>query len=229
MSDDRKMFSAGFFGNNNWGGERYFHKGSYTLMMTIRPLNTLSITLLPSYSVNNHELQYVTRQELNGDSRYIFGTIDQKVLSMSLRINYNITPDLTIQYWGQPFTASGDYSEFKMITDSKAGQFADRYHIYTTDQIELVDGTYRVDENMDSNIDYTFGNPDFTVDEWLSNLVVRWEFMPGSTAYLVWSQTRNSWLPNGDFELWDSLDNMFTEQKATNIFLVKFSYRFGLR
>ena len=229
ISDDRKMFSAGFFGNNNWGGEQYFHRGSYTLMMTIRPLNTLSITLLPTYSINNHELQYVTQQEMNGESRYIFGTIDQKVLSMSLRINYNITPDLTIQYWGQPFTASGDYSEFKMITDSKAGQFSDRYHIYTTDQIDLVDGIYRVDENVDSNIDYTFGNPDFTFDEWLSNLVIRWEFMPGSTAYLVWSQTRNSSMENGDFEVWDNLNNMFTEKKATNIFLVKFSYRFGLR
>jgi len=229
MSDDRKIFSAGFFGNNNWGGEQYFHRGSYSLMMTIRPLNTLSITLSPSYSINHHELQYVTRQEMNGDSRYIFGTIDQKVLSLSLRINYNITPDLTIQYWGQPFTASGDYSAFKMITDSKAGQFADRYHIYTNDQINLVEDGYEIDENVDSNVDYTFGNPDFTINEWLSNLVVRWEFMPGSTAYLVWSQTRNSSMENGDFEVWESLDNMFTEKKATNIFLVKFSYRFGLR
>ena len=151
------------------------------------------------------------------------------LLSMSLRINFNITPDLTIQYWGQPFTASGDYSEFKMITDPKAGQFADRYHIYTFDQINLVDDNYEIDENMDSNIDYTFGNPDFTKDEWLSNLVVRWEFLPGSTAYLVWSQTRNSWMQDGNFEVWDNLNNMFTEEKATNIFLVKFSYRFGLR
>ena len=72
---------------------------------------------------------------MTGDPRYIFGTIDQKVLSMSLRVNYSITPDLTIQYWGQPFTASGDYSEFKMITDSNADQFTDRYHIYTSNQI----------------------------------------------------------------------------------------------
>jgi hypothetical protein len=229
MSDDTKIFSAGFFGNNNRGAEQYFHRGSYTLSMTIRPLNTLSITLNPSYSVNHHELQYVAEQELNGDARYIFGKIDQKVLSMSLRINYNITPDLTIQYWGQPFTASGAYEEFKMITDPRAAAFSDRYHVYTTDQINLADNTYVVDEDGDANVDYSFDNPDFTFDEWLSNLVIRWEFMPGSTAYLVWSQTRNYYMENGGFEIWDNMDNLFTENKATNTFLVKFSYRFGLR
>ena len=229
MSDDTKIFSAGFFGNNNWGAEHYFRRGSYTLSMTIRPLNTLSITLNPSYSINNHDLQYVTEQEMNGEARYIFGKIDQKVLSMSLRINYNITPDLTIQYWGQPFTASGAYEEFKMITDPRAAGFTNRYHLYTTDQIHLVEDIYEIDEDGDMNVDYSFDNPDFTVNEWLSNLVIRWEFMPGSTAYLVWSQTRNYYMQNGGFEIWDNMDNLFTEDKPTNTFLVKFSYRFGLR
>ena len=197
--------------------------------MTIRPLNTLSISLLPSYSSNDHELQYVTHREMNGDDRYIFGKIDQKVLSMSLRINYNITPDLTIQYWGQPFIASGEYTDFKMITDPKAALFTDRYHIFTTQQISFVDGSYEIDEDGDLNTDYSFSDPDFTVDEWLSNLVIRWEFMPGSTAYLVWSQTRDYYMQEGSFEVWDNMDNLFTDKKATNIFLIKFSYRIGLR
>ncbi|MCK4880852.1 MAG: carbohydrate binding family 9 domain-containing protein, partial [Bacteroidales bacterium] len=116
MSDDRKAISSGFFGRASWGAEDYYQRNSYTVFMTIRPMNTLSISLLPSYSHNIQELQYVSQQEMNGDDRYIFGKIDQKVLSMSLRVNFSITPDLTIQYWGQPFTASGDYTDFKMIT-----------------------------------------------------------------------------------------------------------------
>ncbi len=166
---------------------------------------------------------------MNGKDRYIFGTIDQNVLSMSLRIDYNITPDLTIQYWGQPFTASGEYTDFKMITDSKADEFTDRYHIYTSDQISLVDDIFEVDEDVDGNVDYSFYNPDFTVDEWLSNLVIRWEFLPGSTAYLVWSQTRNYYVQDGNSGVWDNMNNMFTDGKPTNTFLIKFSYRFGLR
>ena len=229
FSDDRKAISGGFFGNTSWGAEHYFRRNTYTLFMTIRPLNTLSISILPSYSPNLHELQYVSQQEMNGEARYIFGKIDQKVLSMSLRVNYNITPDLTIQYWGQPFTTSGEYTDFKMITDSKADQFTDRYHTYTSDQISLEDDLYEIYEDGDMNMDYSFGNPDFTMDEWLSNLVIRWEFMPGSTAYLVWSQTRNYYMQDGSFEVWDNLTNMFTDKKPTNTFLLKFSYRFGLR
>jgi len=229
MSDDRKAISGGFFGRISWGDEKYYKRNSYTLFLTLRPMNTLSLTLFPSYSTNRQELQYVGQDEMNTDARYIFGKIDQKVLSMSLRINYNITPDLTIQYWGQPFSASGDYSEFKRITDSRAGRFHDRYHVYTDQQIHLADETYEIDENTDGTVDYSFSNPDFTVDEWLSNLVVRWEFMPGSTAYLVWSQTRNYYMQNGNFHIWENLNDLFTANKATNVFLLKFSYRIGLR
>ncbi len=131
--------------------------------MTFRPTNTLSISLKPSYSKNDHELQYISQTDMNGDARYIFGTIDQKVKSMSLRVNFSITPYLTIQYWGQPFTASGDYSDFKMITNSRADEYSDRYHNYTTDQIRLDDEIYYVDEDVDGNDDYGFDNPDFTV------------------------------------------------------------------
>jgi hypothetical protein len=166
---------------------------------------------------------------MNGDDRYVFGHLDQKVLSMSLRINFSITPDLTIQYWGQPFTASGDYTYFKMITDPKADEFTDRYRVYTPQQIYPVDDTYEIDENYDMITDYSFDNPNFTVNEWLSNLVIRWEFLPGSTGYLVWSQTRDYYNSAGRFELWDNMYNLYTDKKATNTFLVKFSYRFGLR
>jgi len=228
-SDDRKAISGGFFGRHNWGAEDYYQSNSYTVFLTVRPINTLSITLLPSYSHSLRDLQYVSQTDMNGDPRYIFGSIDQKVLSMSLRINFNITPDLTIQYWGQPFTASGDYSDFKMITNSKADEFTDRYHIYTSDQISLDEDTYLIDENRDSSIDYSFGNPDFTMDEWLSNLVIRWEFMPGSTAYLVWSQTRNYYMQNGTFDLWENMNLLYTDGKPNNNFMLKFSYRFGLR
>ena len=59
---------------------------------------------------------------------------------MSLRLNYNITPDLTIQYWGQPFLAAMDYSEYKMVTDPKAEDLQDRFHTYTENEIQLQPG-----------------------------------------------------------------------------------------
>ncbi|MDF1573395.1 MAG: DUF5916 domain-containing protein [Bacteroidales bacterium] len=88
---------------------------------------------------------------------------------------------------------------------------------------------YFIDENRDGVSDYSFDVPDFTVDEWFSNLVIRWEFLPGSTAYLVWSQTRDYFDSSGAFEVMDNVDKLFTDKRANNTFLLKVSYRFGLR
>ena len=229
FSDDRKAVSGGFFGFSSWGAEDYYQANNFGINLTIRPINTLSISLSPGLSLERRELQYITQEEMEAEDRFLFGHIDQKVLDISLRINYNITPDLTIQYWGQPFVASGDYSAFKMITDPKADEFSDRYQLYSDEQISLEEDTYEIDENLDGRVDYVFDNPDFNVDEWLSNLVIRWEFQPGSTAYLVWSQTRNYYAQVGSFDVWENMDFLFTDKKPTNTFLLKFSYRFGLR
>ena len=104
-----------------------------------------------------------------------------------------------------------------------------RDHVYSDQQISFVDDSYEIDEDLDMISDYSFGDPNFTVDEWLSNLVIRWEFLPGSTAYLVWSQTRDYYNPTGNFEVWNNMNSMFTDKKATNTLLVKFSYRVGFR
>ncbi|MBS0010232.1 MAG: hypothetical protein KFF49_02405, partial [Bacteroidales bacterium] len=202
---------------------------NYNMGITIRPVNTLRISLSPGYSIRNDEFQYISRRSFNDEDRYIFGKIDQKVLNMSLRINYNITPDLTIQYWGQPFIATGKYSNIKMITDPVADELSDRYQQYTDAQLTKEETYYGIDEDIDGTYDYSFGIPDFSVNEWLSNLVIRWEFLPGSTAFLVWSQTRDFYQQAGEFEVWDNMHQLFTDKKANNTFLVKLSYRFGLR
>jgi len=225
-TDDRKKVTLNFFGNMNRGFEDYSKNNGYSLSLSVRPTNTLVLSLSPSYSNSMNELQYFTGMELNGEDRYIFATLNQRILSMSLRINFNITPDLTIQYWGQPFTGDIKFSEYKIITDHTAEEFRDRFHTYDETEISYSDGEYTVDNG---EYNFSFDNPDFKPNEWLSNLVVRWEFLPGSTAYLVWSQTRSYYGGSGEYNLGDNLDYLFTDKKANNVFLVKFSYRIGLR
>ncbi|OPZ52176.1 MAG: hypothetical protein BWY89_01969 [Bacteroidetes bacterium ADurb.BinA012] len=180
-------------------------------------------------------LQYVTLRYhqgiINQPERYIFGSIDQKIYSISIRTDFNITPDLTIQYWGQPFFGSGNYSGFKRITDPVAASLDDRYELLDGGVITyaIKERKYIIDENLDNSPDYNFSNPDFTVSEFLHNLVVRWEFLPGSTAYLVWSQSRDHYTGDGRYSLSRQSYNLFHGTKAHDIFLVKFSYRFGLR
>jgi hypothetical protein len=159
-----------------------------------KPINTLSLSFSPSYMVSYDELQYVTQTDYASQTRYIYGSIDQKVVSMSFRVNFNLSPDLTLQYWGQPFIAAGKYYDFKYITDPMASDYHDRFAVYSPSQLGYFDEekVYRVDENTDGTWDYGFDKPDFNFKEFLSNFVLRWEYNPGSSVYLVWSQTRRT-------------------------------------
>ena len=110
-----------------------------------------------------------------------------------------------------------------------ASDYVDRFSVYSPDQISLVnDEYYRIDENRDNAEDYRFDKPDFSVQEFLSNLVVRWEYNPGSSVYLVWSQTREGSNPTGTMDYFNDIGDLFGS-RPHNVFLVKFSYRFGLR
>ncbi|MBK7710736.1 MAG: hypothetical protein IPJ37_07195 [Bacteroidales bacterium] len=90
------------------------------------------------------------------------------------------------------------------------------------------DDQYLVDENTDGSADYVFDKPDFNFKEFLSNFVLRWEYNPGSSVYLVWSQTRSASNNSGMMDYSNDMGDLFSE-KPHNVFLLKFSYRFGLR
>ncbi|MGQ8335273.1 DUF5916 domain-containing protein [Sunxiuqinia sp. A32] len=206
---------------NNWKHENYSVGFKYL------PTKNLKITISPEYSINKKELQYIDQFEHNSTTDYIFGTIDQKTLSMSIRLNYNITPDLSIQYWGQPFIASGKYNSLKKITNSRANDYTDRFHTFTNEEIQFNSSNdlYSIFKSGAEEL-YTIENPNFNVKEFLSNMVVRWEYLPGSTLFLVWSQNRNQDDSSGNFNLKNNLDELF-DTKPYNVFLLKLSYRFG--
>lgn len=228
-TDNRKKISFNVMTSINRGRYKSSQSNNYSIGVNYKPLKTLSISLQPGYSTNKRDLQYITKEQFNDEDRYIFSSIDQKVLSMSLRINLSLTPTLTIQYWGQPFIAAGNYSDIKYITNTMADDYEDRFHTFTGDEITYYeeDGCYAIDEDLDSEEDYFLGNPDFNVKEFKSNLVARWEYVPGSTVFLVWSQSRDGFDPTGNFALNRNVGDLF-DITPHNIFLLKFSYRFGL-
>ena len=193
-----------------------------------RPSKNLKVTLIPAFTVNDDELQYVDQQGYNGDQKdYVFARIHQQTLSASLRVNYNITPDLSIQYWGQPFLSSGQYTEFKKITDGRADRYDDRFYTFSGNELSYIspDEQYQVSDQAGNPL-YRFNQPDFNVKEFLSNMVVKWEYMPGSIFYLVWSQTRSNSTSNGSFDIQNDMTKLF-ENKPYNVFLLKLSFRIG--
>jgi hypothetical protein len=232
-TDDRKKVVFEFFNRISTGFDNsslsYYAEAS----VSVKPTNYLRISVSPAYNISNEQLQYVSTKKFGTDDRYIFGTIDQQTISASLRINLNLSPDLTLQYWGQPFIASGKYTQHKFITDPLANNYNDRFSIYDDNQIAYneTENLYEIDEDINGTVDYNFGNRDFNVQEFLSNLVLRWEYNPGSSVYLVWSQTRNGYNPTGNMNVGEDLGNLFDSETnhPYNVFLIKFSYRFGLR
>ncbi len=229
FSNPQKKFTYGVDGGMNWSNENgYASRKSFEIEFGVRPFEALQIEISPEYMVSGNKLQYVTQEDYGNDTRYILSNIQRKTFAMSMRLNYSITPDLTIQFWGQPFIASGDYSDFKYITDSRADNISDRYSLYNDQQISYNTGSerYLIDDNLDGIADYGFDQPDFNVKEFLSNLVLRWEYRPGSMIYLVWSQNRSGSESIGKFNLTNDIQHLF-DQKPQNVFLVKFSYRIG--
>ncbi|MAZ73604.1 MAG: hydrolase, partial [Flavobacteriaceae bacterium] len=192
----------------------------YEVNTRYQPLNSLSISLGVNYEESPSKTQYVSQGDFNGIPRYILGAIDQETLSATLRVNYNINPNLTIQYYGQPFIFTADFSDFNYVNDAIAKDLNDRVTNYTTDQIRLENGTYGVDEDRDGAIDYSFGDPDFAFVQFRSNLVVRWEYIPGSEIFLVWSQgVTGAGDPANSFST--IVDNQLLSQKPQNTFLLK--------
>lgn len=225
-TDNRKKFRVEL---NPWWGNGFDHYQKNTglwMNFSYRPTNSLNISVAPSISANENTLQYVTTADYENESRYIVSTIEQHTYNMSVRLTYMITPNLSIQYWGQPFASSGAYRDFKLMTDPNAENYDNRFVLLNT-TFDSNNDVYQVDENMDGISDYEIENPDFNFAQLRSNMVLRWEYIPGSTLFLVWTQSRTE-VPNNELHTFDHLYNGLFEKKPHNIFLVKYTYRFLL-
>ena len=183
----------------------------------------------PNFVINKSKTQFVTETAFNGDSRYITAELSQDTLNATLRLDYNINPNLTIQYYGQPFISKGKYKSFNKVTNPIANYYGDRIEIFQPNQIAFNEGEngYDVDEDKDGAIDYSFENPDFSQVSFNSNLVVRWEYIPGSEIFLVWSQGIYGNANMRD-DLFTGINNQIFNRKPENIFLIKATYRFIL-
>jgi len=194
--------------------------------LTYRPTSFLNISIAPGFYSEVNELQYVDRFDVGPARQYVLAKIEQQVFRVSLRVNFSITPNLTLQYWGQPFVATGDYTEFKRADKVMSNRYAERFHVFTPSEIAFNSqrDTYKVnDPNFGS---YEFDNPNFTATEFLSNMVLRWEYAPGSTLFVVWSQNRSYSTGLGRTQVGKDVGDLFSTYPY-NVFLVKASFRIG--
>ena len=192
--------------------------------VTIMPLNTLKFSMSVNYSGNKDNLQYIDTKSVGNENRYILGKIDQHTLSATFRIDYNITPELSIQYYGSPFASVGKYSDFKVVTNPRDANYQNRFSVLNP---ILNNNNYNVSENGSSPIAYSFSNPDFNFDQFRSNFVFRWEYHPGSQIYFAWSQDRTEYITPGYNSVSDALGNI-KNIFPRSVFLIKLNYWFSI-
>ncbi|MGH7598240.1 MAG: DUF5916 domain-containing protein [bacterium] len=229
-TDDRKAVRFSVFGFNSWKdeGDTRFHE--IGISSSFRPFKALAIRLNPFFNINKDDMQYISTpiDSVTQADRYIFGRLSQKTLGVTLRFDYSLTPNLSIQYYGQPFVSAGKYDQFKRITSPRADRYQERFQIFADEaQFNAAKGEFNIDENLDGNTNYRFGKPDFNFRQFRSNLVVRWEYIPGSTLFVVWSQGRTGGESNGEFSFRDDLRDLF-RVFPDNVFLVKLNRWFSL-
>jgi hypothetical protein len=128
----------------------------------------------------------------------------------------------------QPLIVSGKYTEFKALQKPKSYDFLTYGENGSTIVSNLSAngniGSYSIDpDGMGPATAQTIYNPDFNYLSLRGSAVLRWEYLPGSTLYFVWTQTRQDVEPTGDFNFGHSFNNLFN-LNADNIFLIKISY-----
>jgi hypothetical protein len=198
-TDSRKIVSLNW--NSNFGNDRHGSRW-YTLepRIVFRPILALSTELGVSYNDSKNDYQWVENVTRGDRTDYVFGRLEQNTSSLTVRMDYTITPTLSVQLYGQPFVSSGRYETYKNLVNGRAEEYADRFTPY----------------------DYQ-GNADFKVLSFRTTNVLRWEFKAGSTLFVVWQQGREGYEETGTFRVDRDYSELFSTP-ATNTVLVKLAY-----
>lgn len=226
-TDDRKDWILTFETNiNNY--ERDADVGRYySLGVEYKPASNVSISLRPSYSSYRTSAQWITNMEdataaHTFGTRYIFGALKQHEVSASIRLNWTFTPHLSLQMYLQPLISVGDYTEIKELARPMSYDFT----TYGTDgsTIARQGDDYVVDpDGAGPAGSFTVSDPNFNFKSLRGSAVLRWEYMPGSTIYFVWTQERTDNSDPGRFRFGRDVRHLLRSQ-PDNIFLVKLSF-----
>jgi hypothetical protein len=217
----------GGYGVDEFGAWRRNVSGQITL----RPSPRVSVSVEPTVQSGTDPRQYVTRiagGTRTFGNRYVFAFIDRTTISTKLRANYAFSPNLSLEAYAEPFVASGRYSRVGELSAPRSRELRE----YGTDGTTIATDSVGTLTITDGTQSFTLGNRDFNVLSFRSNIVMRWEWIPGSTFFLVWQQNRRTAEAFGDPARARDLFRT-TRASGDNFLAVKVSYwlpvRFGGR
>ncbi len=231
-SDDRKKVTVytNLYYEGQSNGNGYIE---FAPEVVWKPNSSLSFSFSPSISANKEEAQYVDTFDDNFASstfnrRYIFGELNQRTIAASIRLDWTFNPQMSLQLFLQPIISVGDYSEFKELAAAKTDRFNVYGHGNSTINYDKNNEEYTVDPDGAGNAEtFSFSNPDFNFKSLRGNMVFRWEFLPGSVFYLVWSHDQTNFEDAGQFNFRRDFKNLLNA-KSNNVYMAKITYWFDI-
>jgi len=231
-TDQRKAVVLGT--NANYG--RLSDGGSFAyvnLDVRWRPASNVSLSVAPGYSYDDSRAQYVTTvadptATAWSGARYVFSDITQHEVAMETRLSVTFTPSLTLELFAQPFISSGAYASFKEFAAPRGIEKL----VYGTDVGTVVTQpgdppVHQIDPDGGGPAEaFEIEDPSFTVRALRANAVLRWEYLPGSTLFLVWTRSSEDALAVGNLDFSRDARAVF-RGPSENIFLVKLNYWLG--
>ena len=224
---------------DNFGGG---HSVELGLELNVRPSPRLELSVEPEFQKERSSDQYVTQTDPIGfeptfGPRYLFADLDRRSFSMETRLEWTFTPHLSLQLFAQPLLSSGDFVTYKQLLrpgtfdlrdfeEGSASATGDGVRCTGGDVCRLGDEQY-VDFDGDGAADFSFDERDFNVRSLIGNLVLRWEYRPGSTLFLVWQRRQSNEVIRGDFDFGRDVGALFGAP-SDNRFIIKLNYWLGL-
>ena len=202
QTDQRKFISAGLESDlsSTERGQSFYVK----LPVALNPVPRLQLEVIPGYQRAGGSLKWIDTEATPQGDRYLFAERHQEYWDVTLRGTFTFTTELTLQAYAQVFLAAVDYG--KKYENTPSGS---RIHVN-----DLLDASTAAD-------DY-----DFTDSTLNLSAVLRWEYLPGSVAYLVYTGTFGESLDLPDFRFGGVLGDLFT-RRADHVLMLKLSYLWG--
>ena len=226
MYTDNRVWWVLFLGGNYSNGDD-LESNSIFANVEFKVLPTLTVSVGPEFSRDIFQAHYVDSfDDITAietfDKRYVFAHLDQKTFSADIRADWIISPKLSFQVYFQPFIASGKYTNFKSLKKTKIYDFIN-YGEEGSSIERVINDDGETEYNLDADgdgtaISETIDNPDFNYISLRGNAVLRWEYLPGSALYFVWTQSREEGDSIGKFRFNKSFNNLF-RTRPDNIFI----------
>jgi hypothetical protein len=204
-ADSRRKVQPGMWVNLGYWDAGRSNNWSLGPYLNFRLSSRFTVNLGSNFFKADDDSQWLGNfTDAGGVTHHAFAHLDQRTVSFNVRVNYTATPDLTLEFYGEPFASSGIYTDVREISAAPAAWAYDaRFQPYTPPA-----GT----------------ETSFSFRQIRTNAVVRWEYLPGSTLFLVWAQGRDEATENQPRRAWQRDLSGLLDLDADHTFLLKVSY-----